>query len=106
MHKAKKHVQDAGAEIEKARQIVPQLPFIQPASVKGASTAVMFDAVLGQGLMGNMIQGAKTKEAQRDIEHMKGEVMQALQWCMKSAAAAQNEASQLQGAIAAKQQMI
>lgn len=106
VHRAKKQVQEAGAEIQKATQLVPQLPFIQPANVKGAMTAVMFDAVFGQGLVGNVIEGAKLHSAKKQIQAMQGEVVQALQWCTQSAAAAQNEAAQCQGAISAKQSLI
>lgn len=106
VHRAKKQVQEAGAEIERARQLVPQLPFIQPANVKGAQTAVMFDAVFGQGLVGNVVEGAKLHSAKKQIQAMQAEVMQALEWCSKSAAAAQNEAAQCQGAISAKQSLI
>ena len=61
----------------------------------------MFNALLAPGLVGDMVQNAKTRQAKAEVEEMRTQVVQALDWCNNNLTAAQAEAAQLSGALQA-----
>lgn len=102
IQKAKKQVQEAGQNIQAALQQLPNLPFIKPANVQQAMGGVLFNALLAPGIVGDMMQNAKVRQAQAQVSEMHVEVTQALDWCTNNMNAANAEAAQLSGALAAR----
>lgn len=103
INKANKLMKDAANEIQLARQSVPQLPFIQPANVSQAMGGMFFNAIFAHGLVGDMMQASKVNKAKAQVQEMRNEVKQALDWCNNNMVAAQAEAAQIQGTLQAKQ---
>ena len=95
VRKAQAAVQQAGAEIRQAQQLVPQLPYVKDANVQQAMSGVMLNALLMPGFAGDVMQQAKVTRAKRDIQETLDQVVQSKQWCMKSVSAAQADAAQL-----------
>jgi hypothetical protein len=94
-------MKQAAAHIEQARQILPALPFIQPANVRQAMGGVFFNAFFAPGVMGDLMQASKVHKAKAAVEQMCGEVVQALDWATNNLNAAQAEVSSLKAAAAA-----
>ena len=95
VRKAQAAVQQAGAEIRQAQQLVPQLPYVKDANVQQAMSGVMLNALLMPGFAGDVMQQAKVTRAKRDIQETLDQVVQSKQWCIRSASAAQADAAQL-----------
>ena len=99
VRKAQAAVQQAGADIRQAQQLVPQLPYVKDANVQQAMSGVMLNALLMPGFAGDVMQQAKVTRAKRDIQETLEQVVQSKQWCMKSVSAAQADAAQLTAEI-------
>lgn len=93
--KAQGALKEAGEDIQKAMVLVPTIPFIKPATVKGAMSGVVLNALLMPGLVGDMMQQAKVKKAKAEIQEMAKECQMAQEWCAKSHLAATNEVAEL-----------
>lgn len=93
--KAQGALKEAGEDIQKAMALVPTIPFIKPATVKGAMSGVVLNALLMPGLVGDMMQQAKVKQAKAEIQEMAKECQMAQEWCAKSHLAATNEMTEL-----------
>jgi hypothetical protein len=78
--KAQTQVKAAGEEIAAAQAALPTIPFIKAADVKAAMTGVMLNAFLMPGLVGDVMQIAKTKKCQAELEAMLKDTQQALAW--------------------------
>ena len=97
--RAQKSIQEAGQMIQKAMSLVPTIPFIKPATVQGAMSGVVLNALLMPGIVGDVMQQAKVKKAQAEVMQMAKECEMAQDWCQKSYMAAHSEAVQLQTTI-------
>jgi hypothetical protein len=93
--KAQKLLQEASVDITGASALIPNLPFIEPATVKSLGSAVMLNQLLMPGMIGDIRQQSKTREAMAQIERMANEVRQARDWCEKNATAARDEMLEL-----------
>jgi len=102
VHKAKASVKGAAEQIQLAQKVLPNLPFIKPANVQSAMGGVMFNALLAPGLVGDMMQNAKVKQALAQVSEMHLEVTQAMDWCTNNMTAAQAEAAQINGTLMTK----
>lgn len=102
IQKASKAVKEAGVAMQAARQVLPNLPYIQPANVQAAMGGVMFNALLAPGLIGDMMQNAKVRKAKDEVNEMHVQVVQALDWCTNNMQAAQSEAAQINASLQAK----
>lgn len=100
--KAQKALQEAGQDIQHAQQLVPAIPYIDPADLKAAMSGVMLNALLMPGVFGDMMQQAKVSKAKKDVERMTSQVSQAKTWCVNNGDAAKTEAAALQAALQVK----
>lgn len=78
VHKANKLMKDAASEITKAKEHVPQLPFIEMANVSQAMKGVFFNALLAPGMIGNVMQMKATNKAKAQTQEMAQQTKQAL----------------------------
>ncbi len=101
--KANGMMKAAAGEIQRAKQYVPQLPFIQSANVSQAMGGVFFSALLAPGLIGDMMQNQKVNKAKAQVQEMANEVKQALDWCGNNMNAANAEMAQLNAGLQQKQ---
>jgi hypothetical protein len=97
--RAQKSIQEAGQMIQKAMSLVPAIPFIKPATVQGAMSGVVLNALLMPGIVGDVMQQAKVKKAKAEVMEMAKECQMAQDWCEKSYMAAHSETVQLQTTI-------
>lgn len=97
--RAQKSIQEAGGEIQKAMTLVPTIPFIKPATVKGAMSGVVLNALLMPGFVGDIMQQAKVKQAKAEVMQMAKECQMAQEWCQKSYMAANSETVELKTTI-------
>jgi hypothetical protein len=101
--KANNLMKAAAGEIQRAKQYVPQLPFIQMANVSQAMGGVFFSALLAPGLIGDMMQNQKVNKAKAQVQEMSQQVKQALDWVGNNMNAANAEMAQLNGSLQMKQ---
>lgn len=89
--RAQRSIQEAGQMIQQAMTLVPTIPFIKPATVQGAMSGVVLNALLMPGIVGDLMQQAKVKQAKAEVLQMSKEVQMAQEWCQKSYMAAHSE---------------
>mmetsp|Transcript_10954 Transcript_10954/g.21868 ORF Transcript_10954/g.21868 Transcript_10954/m.21868 type:complete len:155 (+) Transcript_10954:1133-1597(+) len=103
VRKAQGALKEAGADIQRAMQLVPTIPHIKPATVQGAMSGVVLNALLMPGIAGDMMQQAKVKRAKDEITTMANECRQAQEWCKKSHMAAHTEATEVKTTLRLKE---
>lgn len=106
VRKAQGALKEGGADIQKAMQLVPTIPYIKPATVQGAMSGVVLNALLMPGLVGDVMQQVKVKKAKEDIAVMVQECTMAQQWCQKSHMAAHTEATELKTTLRMKEMSV
>lgn len=104
--KAQGALKEAGADIQRAMQLVPTIPHIRPATVQGAMSGVVLNALLMPGMVGDVMQQAKVKKAKDEIAVMINECQQAQEWCQKSYMAAHTEATEVKTTLRMKEMSI
>lgn len=97
--RAQRSIQEAGGEIQRAMTLVPTIPFIKPATVKGAMSGVVLNALLMPGIIGDIRQQVKVKQAKAEVMQMAKECQMAQEWCQKSYMAANSETIELKTTI-------
>lgn len=99
-------LREAGADIQRAMQLVPTIPHIRPATAQGAMSGVVLNALLVPGIVGDVMQQAKVRRAKDEIITMANECRLAQEWCQKSYMAAHTEATEVKTTLRLKEMSV